>query len=384
MRIAHIADVHAGKRLHGHDLTLDLAHVLGQVVETCVAEQVQVLLIAGDLYDTRQPAPAAVNIVSDFLSQLAEAGIPVVCVPGNHDSPEHVSYARELLASRGIHVAPAYDGAVEPVVLTDEHGPVTFWPLPFVRPAEVRRALDGEADSYTAALAAAVEALGAVPTERNVLVAHQFVTDGAVEPERSESEVVVGGVDNVDARAFDGFDYVALGHLHRPQQVRSERIRYAGSPLKYSTGEADTPKALPIVDLGAKGPDGLAPIEVRLVPIEPLHDLRVIVGPLAELVSDEVIQAADAEDYIYAQLTDATPLINPMASLRDAYPNVLGFSYTDQGGRSAGAPDLTAGAAGADPDELFEGFFSAQTGHDLTDSQRSLLQSLLAHVTEEA
>lgn len=383
MRIAHIADVHAGKRLHEHDLTLDLRHVLHQVVQTCVSEQVDVLLVAGDLYDSRQPSPAAVETVSRFFSELAEAGVPAICVPGNHDSAEHVSYAGALLAEQGIHVAGAYTGPTQPVVLEDEHGPVTFWPMPFVRPPEVRRALDVEAASYTEALAAAVDAMGLDPSRRNVLVAHQFVTNGGVSPLRSESEVVVGGLDNVDASVFDAFDYVALGHVHRPQTVRGERIRYAGSPLKYSTSEAGQAKTLPIVHIGPKG-DGLAPIETRLVPLEPLHDLRVVTGPLADLVSDEVVAAADREDYVYAQLTDAAPLLNPMASLRDAYPNALGFSYAQGSSTAAEEPLPAAGAPEQRPDRLFGDFFQAQTGRDLTRSQLALLQSLLDDAPEEA
>lgn len=384
MRIAHIADIHAGKRLHGHDLAPDLAHVLHGVAEACVAEQVQALLIAGDLYDSRQPSPAAVSTVSRFFSELAAAGIETVCIPGNHDSAEHVSYASGPLAEQGIHVIGAYTQAVEPVLLEDEHGPVAVWPMPFVRPPEVRRALGVDVASYTEALAAAVSAMPLEPGARNVLLAHQFVTDGGVGPERSESEVVVGGLDNVDARIFDGFEYVALGHLHRPQRVRSERMRYAGSPLKYSTSEAGTPKTMPIVDIGPKPTDGLAPIATRLVPLEPLHDLRVVTGPLDELVSDEVVSAANAEDYVYAQLTDQTPLLGPMAALRDAYPNVLGFCYL--GSETAASSQLSEAAPSEDRgrDELFCDFFRAQTGAEITEPQLALLRSVLDDLSREA
>ena len=234
MRLLHISDVHAGKRLHGYSQEEDLAHALAQVADVCRERSVDCVLVAGDLYDTTQPPDYAVALVDGFLRSLAEAGVRVVAVPGNHDSAARVGFASPLLAASGVHVSGPLEGPVEPVVLTDAHGEVRVWPVPFVRPATVRAALGCDAASPTEALAALVEAMGVDGSVRNVCVAHQFVTSGGVGPERSESELTLGDADNVEVSVFDPFDYVALGHLHRPQRVGQDTVRYSGTPLKYS------------------------------------------------------------------------------------------------------------------------------------------------------
>lgn len=225
MRLLHISDVHAGKRLHGYSQEEDLAHALAQVVDVCRERSVDCVLVAGDLYDTTQPPDYAVTLVDGFLRDLAEAGVRVVAVPGNHDSAARVGFASPLLAASGVHVVGPLEGPVEPVVLEDAHGEVRVWPVPFVRPATVRAALGCDAPSPTEALAAVVDAMGVDGSVRNVCVAHQFVTSGGVGPERSESELTLGDADNVEVSVFDPFDYVALGHLHRAQKVGRETVR---------------------------------------------------------------------------------------------------------------------------------------------------------------
>ena len=269
----------------------DQRHVLGQVLDLLRAGTADALLVAGDVYDKSQPSSEAVALVDWFLQGVADTGVPAIVIPGNHDSAERVAYAGGLLSRQGIHMAPAFDGRIEPVMLADEHGPVAVWPIPFLHPAQIRHFLpDAKADTYTDAFRALVASLPLDASVRNVAVAHQFVTAAGVTVERSDSEVSVGGLDNVDAGVFDPFDYVALGHIHRAQRVGRDCVRYAGSLLKYSLSEADYDKSASLVTLGPKG-EGLG---IELVPLTPPHDLRRIRGPLAKLVSADVVSAADA------------------------------------------------------------------------------------------
>lgn len=405
MRLLHIADLHIGKRVCEFSMLEDQRHVLSQVIDMLGAHEADALLVAGDLYDKATPSAEAVALVDWFLSEVAETGVPAIVIPGNHDSAERVAYAGAMLARQGIHVAPVYDGTVRPVELADDDGPVRIWPIPFVRPATVRHFFpDEDISDYTDALRVVVSSCALDRSVRNVAVAHQFVTAGATSPELSDSEVSVGGLDNVDAGVFSGFDYVALGHIHRPQRIGSDTVRYAGSILKYSFSEALGSKSAVLVELGAPGADvegapgadaaeagesdaagadmarageghaSGARVSCELLPLEPLHDLRRIRGPLEALVAPDVVAAADAEDYLQVVLTDENPEVDAMARLRASYPNVMGIEYDNARTRAAGlagtevAPDADA----ASPLELFEEFFERQNGTAPSDAQRDM------------
>ena len=252
MRLLHLSDLHAGKRVRGYSMEEELKSALAQVVKLCEDRAVDVVLLAGDLYDSAQSSDRAIDLIGSFLETLAEKSITVVATPGNHDSATRVGYGSKLLASRGVHVTGPLKAPVKPVVVSDEEGPVYIWPIPFVRPATVRAVLDVQADTYTLALRALIDAMNIDTTQRNVCVSHQFVTNGLVSPQRSESELSVGGTDNVDVSVYEPFDYVALGHLHRPQKVSRNTVRYAGSPVKYSVSEAAGEKSMVLVELGLK------------------------------------------------------------------------------------------------------------------------------------
>lgn len=405
MRLLHIADLHIGKRVCEFSMLEDQRHVLSQVVDMLGAHEADALLVAGDLYDKATPSAEAVALVDWFLSEVAETGVPAIVIPGNHDSAERVAYAGAMLARQGIHVAPVYDGTIRPVELADDDGPVRIWPIPFVRPATVRHFFpDEDISDYTDALRVVVGSCTLDRSVRNVAVAHQFVTAGATSPELSDSEVSVGGLDNVDAGVFSGFDYVALGHIHRPQRIGSDTVRYAGSILKYSFSEALGSKSAVLVELGAPGADvdgapgadaaeagesdaagadmarageghaSGARVSCELLPLEPLHDLRRIRGPLEALVAPDVVAAADAEDYLQVVLTDENPEVDAVARLRASYPNVMSIEYDNARTRAAGlagaeaAPDADASSSL----ELFEEFFERQNGATLSDAQRDM------------
>ena len=263
MKLLHLSDLHLGKRVNEFSMLEDQAYILTKILNTIDDEKPDAVLIAGDVYDKSVPSAEAVGLFDDFLVKLAKKQVPAFVISGNHDSPERLAFANRLIDASGIHLSPVYSGDVRPVTLTDAFGPVHIYMLPFVKPAHVRRFFpDEEIISYTDALAAAIRQMDPDLSARNVLLTHQFVT-GA---ERSESEEIsVGGTDNVDASVFEGFDYVALGHIHGPQNIGSERIRYCGTPLKYSFSEASHKKSVTVAELGEKGS-----LTVRTVPLLPM------------------------------------------------------------------------------------------------------------------
>jgi exonuclease SbcD len=261
MKLIHLSDLHLGKRVYDFNLLEDQAYILKEILKVIDTEEPDGVIIAGDIYDKSVPSTEAVELLDEFLVQLSRRDLQVFLISGNHDSPERLAFASRLIASAGIHVSPVYHGVIEPIVLTDAYGPVNVYLLPFVKPAHVRRFFpDRKIESYQDALCAAIEALPIDWSGRNVLVTHQFVT-GAV---RSDSEEIsVGGTDNIDAAVFERFDYVALGHIHGPQNIRSERIRYCGTPLKYSFSEAEHVKSVTVTEIGEKGS-----LPVRKVPLQ--------------------------------------------------------------------------------------------------------------------
>ncbi len=386
MRLLHIADLHIGKRVCEFSMLQDQRHVLSQVVDLVGERGVDVVLVAGDLYDKAVPSAEAVALVDWFLESLAKTGVRVVVIPGNHDSAERVGYASGLLGRQGIHVAPVYDGHISCVELEDEHGPVRIWPIPYLHISTVRHYFpDEKIASYTDALRVVVDDCGLQREDeagrpvRNVAVAHQFVTAGGVSPERCDSELSVGGMDNVDVSVFDAFDYVALGHIHGPQRVGRDAVRYAGSILKYSLSEWRGQKSAVLVELGEPAGDPA----IELVPLVPLHDLRRVRGPLERLISPEVAKAegVSREDYLYAVLTDENPEVDAMARLRNAYPNVMSLEYDNARTRAAGlAEDAAPTDDSASPLELFCEFYEQQNGSELTEGQRAIVTEELDRI----
>lgn len=379
MKLLHIADLHIGKVVNGFPMIDDQRHALEQVLRIADERRIDALLIAGDVYDKTAPSAEAVSLVDWLLTAVGKRGIACFVIPGNHDSAERIAYGGGLMEDRGVHMAPLYDGTVRKVTLEDGHGPVDFWLLPFLKPALVRPFFPDEdiGSDYGSALRAALGACGIDPARRNVLVAHQFVTAGGDEPARSDSEVVVGGLENVDASLFDGFDYVALGHIHRPQRIGRDEVRYAGSLLKYSASEVDHPKSAALVELGGKdGPDGCE-VRIELEPIGPLHDMRRIKGRLSQLTDPDVVSQADPDDYFHVTLTDGKPIIDALAKLRAVYPNVMSLAYESAGGSIEAGPVEGGRIEDLDPLDLFEHFYEERNDEKLDDASRRIVEEAL-------
>ena len=375
MKLIHLSDLHLGKRVNDFPMLEDQAYILDRVLEIAGEEQPDAVLIAGDVYDKTVPSAEAVALLDGFLVKLADRSLPVLLISGNHDSPERLAFANRLMEGRGVYIAPVYHGEVSPVTLEDDRGPVDFWLLPFLKPAHIRRFFPEEGvESFTDAMACAIRHMPLDPARRNVLVTHQFVTGAA----RCESEEVsVGGADNVDASVFAPFDYVALGHLHGPQNVGGERIRYCGTPLKYSFSEAGHQKSVTIVELGEKGS-----LEVRAVPLLPQRDMVELRGSFAQLKSPEFYGQVDRDAYVRVILTDENDIYDAMGQLRHVYPNLMALDYDNLRTRS-GAVVLEEADVKRDPLELFADFYQQQNHQPMSEEQRRYLTELLETIQEE-
>ncbi|HJD22460.1 MAG TPA: exonuclease SbcCD subunit D [Candidatus Gemmiger faecigallinarum] len=376
MRFLHLADLHLGKRVNGFDMLDDQRSVLEQVVGFCSDRQVDAVVLAGDIYDVPQPPAAAVLLLDWFLTELASCGTRVLAVSGNHDSAERLDYAGRLLARQGVYLAGRFTGALTPVTLADAAGPVQFVLLPFVRAATVRHYLpDAGIHSYDQAVAAALATLPPADGVRRVLVAHQFVTAGAALPRAAGSEscaLEVGTVEQVDAARFAGFCYVALGHIHRPQTVGGPTVRYAGSPLCYSLDECGAEKSVPLVTLDAAGAAG-----VELLPLKPRRAMRHLTGPLARLTDPAAV--CDADDYIWATLTDDAPIPDAMARLRSAYPNAMKLDYAPRSAPAGAAPAAEA-VRRRTFSELVVDFFRTAQSREPTQAELDALEQLREEV----
>lgn len=429
MKVLHVSDLHIGKRVNGMSMLDDQRHILRQILDIAEKHQVSVLLIAGDIYDKASPSAEAVTVFDAFLADAVAAGLRVLAIPGNHDSAERIAYAQGLLEKQGVCLPPVYEGEVERVELKDEHGPVEFWLLPFLKPGDVRRFFPDEeiGDDYSAALRAVLGACDIDQGKRNVVLSHQLVTAYGTAPDRADDEIKLGGMDNVDVSVYDAFDYVALGHVHRPQRVGRDTVRYSGSPLKYSFSEARYGKSVALVELGEKKPgdDVGECVSFELIPLVPLHDVREVRGTLADVlamgaaasgslagagasaggvddeavlangVGDAAAQASDvsapaaahdaSQDYLHITLSDEHPQLDAMAKIHEVFPNAMMLDY-DNVTVLIDRPQtqLTADPDSMDTLDLFGAFYESQVGNPLDDEQQDFARKLIAKVEDSA
>ena len=376
MKFLHLGDLHIGKRVNEFSMIEDQRVVLGELSRIAVDEGVDAVIIAGDFYDRQVPSEQAVGLAGDFLEELHEAKLPVLMIPGNHDSAERLSFLSGIIGDDGIHIAGPYEGEVEQVVLEDGAGPVAVHLLPYVTPADARHAHpECEAHSFDEALRAIVERMDIDESRRNVLVAHQLVLGGS-EPLRSDSEQAsIGGLDEVSASVFETFDYVALGHLHAPQWIVRDKIRYCGSPLKYSFNEVDQRKCANIVELG---PDG--GVALQALPLHAPHDMAELRGSLPE-VRAQAAERPELEDcYMRVVLTE--PVSDAKAKLQDLFPLLMRveFDYASEGGTS-----LVRGAREVEepqPEEVFAELFAETNGRDMNERESEAFEAVLAGMRE--
>ena len=375
MKLIHLSDLHIGKRVNEVSMIEDQEFILLQILQIIDDEKADAVLIAGDVYDKSVPSAEAVTLFDDFLCRMAKRKIPTLIISGNHDSPERLAFGNRLMELGGIHISPVYDGNVRSVTLTDEHGEAVFWLLPFIKPTHVKRFYpDAGIESYTDAVRVAVEKMGIDTAKRNVLLTHQFVTGAST---CESEELSVGGSDNVDTSVFEGFDYVALGHLHGPQNIGSNRVRYCGTMLKYSLSEAAHHKSVTVVNLGAKGD-----LELQLRPLMPRHDLRQIRGTFAQLTDKSFYQGTATDDYIYAVLTDEEDVPEAIGKLRVIYPNLMHLRYDNTRTRVNQVIGSAADVQRKSPLMLFEELYEKQNNQPMSQVQRAFAQELIEAIQE--
>lgn len=380
MKFLHLSDLHIGKRVYEFNMLEDQRFILEQILGIADEYRPDAVLIAGDLYDRSIPVGAAVELLDDFLTELAGRKLQVFAISGNHDSPERLDFGSRIMRKNGVHIAGTFSGTLNETVLTDQFGSVHVFLLPFVKPASVAPFFGEEtADTTENAVRAALGTAKTGAGERGILVAHQFVMAGGKEPQRCESETVsVGGTDQVDSSVFSAFDYVALGHLHGAQYVGRPAVRYAGSPLKYSFSEARQEKSVTLAELGEKGR-----LEITEVSLSPLHDMREIRGPLAELVKPYVVAQGNPQDYIRAVLTDGREVADAVGKLRAVYPNLMRIDFENARGESSGAISPARDIPTQTPDRLFEEFYTLQNNTGLSDLEHSGLEKAVKAAMEE-
>lgn len=376
MKFLHVSDLHIGKRVNGFSMLEDQKHILAQIMEIAVREEADGVLLAGDLYDKPVPSAEAVTVLDGFLTGLADRKIQIFAVAGNHDSPERMAFGAQLMSGRGVFLSPVYDGKAACMELSDSWGKICVHLLPFVKPATVRHAFtEEEIESYQEAVELAVSHMEVDTDCRNVLVAHQFVTGAS----RCESEeVTVGGLDNVDSAVFDRFDYVALGHIHSPQHVGRETVRYCGTPLKYSFSEVNQQKSVTLVELLEKGN-----VKVREIPLRPLRDMRKIRGTYLEVTARSFYENTDTQDYLGVTLTDEEDVPDGLQKLRIIYPNLMSLEYDNSRTRENRTAGGAQEAEQKSEAELFLEFYELQNNRPMGTEQEAMVRQLIDELKEK-
>ena len=374
MKLIHLSDLHLGKRVNNFPMLEDQKYILQQILDIITQQHPDAVLIAGDIYDRSVPPADAVTVFDNLLVEISKTGCPVFIISGNHDSAERLAFACRLMQASKIYISPVYRGDIQPVTLTDEYGAVDFYLLPFIKPAHVRQCFpDEQIETYTDAVACAIRHMPVRSDRRNVLITHQFVT-GAVTCD--SEELSIGGSDNVDSSVFDGFDYVALGHLHGPQKVGKEHIRYAGTPLKYSFSEAHHKKSVTIVELNEK-----SNLEIRTIPLTPLHDMVEWAGSYDDFRHMRFPFPWDA--YLHVILTDeGADIPNAARSLREKYPNLMHLDYQKHQIANALPRQGISLEKQQHPLELFAEFYEQQVHSAISEEQAAYLSHIIAEVWE--
>lgn len=372
MRFIHLSDLHLGKSVCGISMLADQRYILDEILKICREQKADAVLIAGDVYDMAQPSEGAVGLWDYFLTELAKQDTAVLAISGNHDSDIRLGFGSRLFRAHEIHIAGEYRGDVPCVTLDDDHGKVNFWLLPFVKASRVRfyhEELD--TSSYDAAIRSALSVCDIDTSQRNVILSHQFVTSGTAMPDASGAETVapefVGTVERVDASAFDMFDYAALGHIHRPQRICRDTVRYCGSPLKYSLSEIGQNKGAVLVTMGEKGD-----VRVEVIPLRPPHEMRRIKGKLRDVIAPENVVYPD--DYVYVTLTDEVIIPDAMSVIKGSYPSAVHMDYENSHTRAIESFTFAEVTRKKSFEELMGDFYRQLMGTEPTEEEWKLLK----------
>lgn len=377
MKIIHLADLHIGKRVNEFSMIDDQKYILNQILEIIDKEKPDAVIIAGDVYDKQVPSIEAVELLDSFISDISKRKTTTFIISGNHDSAERLAFGSSLMAMGKIYISPVYNGKISKYTLKNDFGSANFYLLPFVKPSHVKRFFpDEKIESYTDAIKVVVDNLKLDTSEINILIAHQFVTGAS----RTESEEIsVGGLDNVDASVFEDFDYVALGHIHRPQKIGTERIRYCGTPLKYSFSEVNDAKSVSIIEINSK-----EDFNLRTIPLIPKRDMRKIRGTYEELITKTSYENTNTDDYIHVTLTDEFNVVDAIQKLRVIYKNIMKLEYDNIRTRESRKINLdNMVIENKNPLEIFSEFYKLQNNKEMDDEQKKIIKKIMEEVWEE-
>lgn len=375
MKTAHLADLHLGKTVNGFSMIDEQKHIIDEILEIVRKEHVEAVMIAGDVYDRNIPSIEAANLLDVFLSELVKQKIEVFLIAGNHDSGDRLNFGSSLFESMHVHIVGTYKGTVPFYRLQDEYGTIVFHLLPFLRPINVNRYIEEEmekAGDYTQAVQKALQNDTVDTDQRNVILSHQFVTGVQVDENGSE-ELTVGGLDQVSGSVYDAYDYVCLGHIHRPQNVLRDTMVYAGTPLKYSFSEADQVKSVPIVNFKEKGT-----IEIKRVPLHPLHEMKEVKGKYVE-----IMHASHSEDYMHVTLTDEEDVPDAIRDLRQVYPNIMKLDYDNRRTQNAAAVTVNEEKMMQSPLEIFSTFYEERNHTPMSGAQKNCIKELIHEIWED-
>jgi DNA repair protein SbcD/Mre11 len=377
----HLSDLHLGKLVLEQSMIDDQKYILNQIIDIVKKEQVDIVLIAGDVYDKSIPTIEAVNLFSDFLTRLYKLKVLVFVISGNHDSKDRLSFGNELFVDNGIYIEGIFNGNLRCETINDKDGKLNIYMLPFIKPVEVKRFYPDEIiDTYDDAIKCILKHSSINKSERNIVMVHQFVTSLGEDVIRSDSESIsLGGIDNIDVTLFKDFDYVAMGHIHGPQKVWRETARYSGSPLKYSFSEVNQKKSVCIIEFNSK-----EDINISKIPLIPIRDMRVIKGPFDKLISKEIVNLENKNDYLNVVLTDDDYIINAIGKLRKFYPNILKLEYENKISSNEVSDNIDIDKSNMSPIDLFSEFYKMQNGIELPAKKRKIIEEVIKEVNDEA
>lgn len=383
MKILHLADLHLGKILQEQSLLEDQEYMLNMILNLIKKEDIDVVLISGDVYDRSVPPAEAVNLLDNFLKKLIkDIKVKVFIISGNHDSKDRLGFGSKIFEDEGLYIESRYNGKLRKVELEDEYGKLNIYMLPFVKPIEVKQFFDEDLENnYNLTINKIIAKENINEEERNIIMVHQFVTAGNVEPERTESEVLsLGGIENVDVSNFKQFDYVAIGHVHRPQRIGRDTARYAGTILKYSFSEINHKKTIPIIEIKEKNN-----LTIKLEESIPLRNMREIKGPIQELIKKENYEGTNLNDYIKAIITNEEPIYDAIGQIRKIYPNTLKLeirnskTINEVQEQNFNLENLKKKTEL----ELFNDFYELQNNTKLDDGQIKILKNIISEVKNE-
>ena len=379
MKILHLADLHLGKRVNEISMIEDQKYILDEIIALIKEESVEIVLLCGDIYDKSIPTIEAIHLLDEFLDQLSKMEIKVLMISGNHDSIDRLSFGKSLFKRSNLYIASQFEDKIEKLTIKEEKMTVNFYMLPFVKPAYISHKFELQTESYEECFRYLIEHTKINEEETNILLTHQFVTANKKDPELSDSETSnLGGIDNIDFHVFDPFDYVALGHIHKPQAMGRDKVRYAGSILKYSFSEVHMDKKAVILTI-ADNKD----VKLSFYPLKPLRDMREIECSLKQLLKKEC-EIGNSEDYMHVILTDEEQILDAIGKVRTIYPNVMQISFKNR----RNMKELEAVGVGIKEDqisdqspmELFEQFYKMQNHIDLDEKRSKLALSVFEEV----